>query len=349
MKIPEIIAEIGVNYYDIATKNAIGLVDAAKKMIYECKESGVSIVKFQTYKAEKLAATESPSYWDLNEEPTNSQRELFSKFDKLTKEDYVQLAEYCENIGVEFMSTAFDLQSAEFINNLVKRHKIASADITNFPLLKLLASYKKPMILSVGASELSEIKDAVLFLMNCGITDITLLHCVLSYPTALANANLWKIQALRREFPDFKIGYSDHTKFSLDVLTCACFMGADVIEKHYTLDKELKGNDHYHAADPDDFSKLINKLNCLESVIGLEQDSWSLSCESQAVSNARRGVYLRKSVKKGSVLREEDFEILRPQLGGINPKQMLDYVARGIVYKQDLAQDSLLKADDLSI
>ncbi len=161
MKEPEIIAEIGVNYYDVSEKLGIGLVDAAKEMILRCKSSGIKTVKFQTYKAEKIAAEYSPSYWDLNEEPIKSQKELFSKFDKFGEKDYRELAGYCSKNGVEFMSTPFDIESAEFIDQMVSRHKVASADITNFPLLKKIASFGKPVILSTGASRLEEIVEAV--------------------------------------------------------------------------------------------------------------------------------------------------------------------------------------------
>jgi len=183
MKEPEIIAEIGVNYYDVSEKLGISLVDAAKEMILKCKNSGIKTVKFQTYKAEKIAAKYSPSYWDLNEEPTRSQRELFSKFDKFGEDEYKELAGYCSETEVEFMSTPFDIESASFIDQLVSRHKIASADITNFQLLNKIAGFGKPVILSTGASKLEEISDAVNLLKREGCNDITLLHCVLSYPT----------------------------------------------------------------------------------------------------------------------------------------------------------------------
>ena len=135
MKEPEIIAEIGVNYYDVSEKLGIGLVDAAKEMILRCKSSGIKIVKFQTYKSEKLAVEYSPSYWNLNEEPTKSQKALFSKFDKFGEKDYKELADYCRKNDVDFMSTPFDIESAEFIDRIVSRHKVASADITNLQLI----------------------------------------------------------------------------------------------------------------------------------------------------------------------------------------------------------------------
>lgn len=348
MKKPEIIAEIGVNYYDISQKFNISLIDAAKKMIFECKTSGIKTVKFQTYKADKLASEHSPSYWDLNEEPIKSQKELFAKFDKLEESDYKEIANYCKEIGIEFMSTPFDFESADFINKLVSRHKIASADITNFPLLKRIAEYGKPVILSTGASNLDEIVEAVDFLRQNGCKDLTILHCVLSYPTALKNANLWKIQSLKLHFPDCKIGFSDHIKFSLDVLTTAFLLGAEIIEKHFTLDKQLKGNDHYHAGDADDFAQLFNKIKLLNKIHGVESTNWLLECEKVARTNARRGSYLNQNVKRGEKLTHEHIAFLRPQLNGASPKLLISFIENTAVYTSDLKKGTLLTKDHLT-
>jgi len=347
MKYPEIIAEIGVNYYDIAKEMEVPLVTAAKQMVASCKKVGVNIVKFQTYKAEKLAANNSTAYWDLSEEPTRSQREFFSKYDKLTESDYVDIAAYCSQIDVEFMSTPFDNESAKIINRLVSRHKIASADITNFPLIEKIAGFKKPIFLSVGASTMEEIEEAVSFIYASGCPKLTLLHCVLSYPTAFEDANLWKIKILAKRFPDCVIGYSDHTKFSTDVLVSAWILGANVIEKHFTLNKELKGNDHYHAADCEDLKTFISKIKFLQKIYGNETINWSLPCEERAVRNARRGVYLRHYVKKDGKISLAQFDFLRPQLDGINPKELMDYIDNGAVFAHDINNGKMITKKDL--
>lgn len=346
MKEPDIIAEIGVNYYDVSEKLDIGLVDAAKEMILKCKSSGIKTVKFQTYTAEKIAADYSPSYWDLKEEPTRSQKELFSKFDKFGENEYKELAGYCREIGVEFMSTPFDAESANFIDQLVSRHKIASADITNFPLLKKIVSFGKPIILSTGASGLEEIVEAVSMLEKEGCKDITLLHCVLSYPTEQEDANLWKIRSLSKQFPGFKVGLSDHSKFSLDVLIGAWLLGAEVIEKHFTLDKTLRGNDHYHAADSHDFLKLQEKIKLIKKIYGNERTDWLFECEKEAHVNARRGVYLNIDVEKGDKLRMEHFSFLRPQLSGLSPKQTIACVESNAYYVSNLEKGCLLKEEN---
>lgn len=346
MKEPDIIAEIGVNYYDVSEKLGISLVAAAKEMIHRCKIFGVKTVKFQTYKAEKIAAEYSPSYWDLKEEPTRSQRELFSKFDKFGEDEYKELAEYCREKGVEFMSTPFDIESANFIDSLVSRHKIASADITNFQLLKKISSFGKPVILSTGASRLEEVIEAVNIIKREGCKDITLLHCVLSYPTAHEDANLWKTRSLIKQFPGLKVGVSDHSKFSLDVLISAWLLGAEIIEKHFTLDKTLRGNDHYHAADPEDFLILQEKIKLLKKIYGNEREDWLFECEEEAHANARRGVYLNIDVKKGDKLRMEHFSFLRPQLSGLSPKQAMDIIESNAYYVSDLEKGCLLKEED---
>ena len=336
MHLPEIIAEIGVNYYDIAEKHSISFVDAAKMMVTEAKTAGASVAKFQIYKAEKLAAKNSPAYWDLNEEPTKSQRALFSKYDKLSNEDYRIISEYCEKIKIEFMATAFDHDNAIEINRFIKRHKIASADITNIELLSLIGSFGKPVILSVGASTKEEIRDAVNILKREGAPSITLLHCMLNYPTSMEKANLWKIGLLKEEFPDTTIGYSDHTKFNMDVLSAAWLLGAEVIEKHFTLDKNLKGNDHYHAASPDDLRSLTEHLKNLQSIIGAEVPDWYDSSEEVSRMFARRGVYLVRDVHGGEEFKAEDVQFLRPQGDGITPMEWAARLSRQEKYVQDL-------------
>ncbi|MCK5345590.1 MAG: N-acetylneuraminate synthase family protein, partial [Candidatus Heimdallarchaeota archaeon] len=213
IKQPFLIAEIGVNYYDIAKKFSESLMDAAKRMITEAINAGVDAVKFQTYKAEKLTSKFAEAYWDLNSEPTTNQYELFKKFDHLEYEEYLELKKFTEGLGRIFLTTFFDEDGAAFFGDRLPAFKIASADLTNYPLLKQSAQFKKPLLLSTGASELSEIWNAVNYLRKYGIKDdqIALLHCVLQYPTQPLNANLEKIKRLQGVFPTpIIIGYSDH-------------------------------------------------------------------------------------------------------------------------------------------
>ena len=263
-----VIAEIGVNHG--------GDIKLAKELIDLAKKGGAHAAKFQSYKAHKIAAKDSPAYWDTSKEPTESQFELFKKFDSFGPKDYEELAAYCKEVGIDFLSTPFDLEAVDFLNPLQRLIKVASADITNFPLLRKVAASKKPIILSTGCSTIQEIRSAVSELTNHGATEIVLLHCILNYPTSDENANLGMITSLQQEFPNCHIGYSDHTIPSdeMTVLCASYILGARVIEKHFTHDKSLQGNDHYHSMDWEDLQNFIRRANALNSILGYHPNSF---------------------------------------------------------------------------
>ena len=200
---PYVIAEIGVNHE--------GSMERAKRLIELAKEGGADAAKFQSYKADTLASKHSPAYWDTAKEPTLSQHALFKKYDNFDADDFKALAVHCKTVGIEFLSTPFDDASIEFLDPLVSFFKIASADLTNIPFLRRVASKKKPVVLSTGASTLGEIDIAIEALSRSGCEDIALLHCILNYPTENKNAHLQMIGGLKRAYPDRVIGYSDHT------------------------------------------------------------------------------------------------------------------------------------------
>ncbi|WP_346961699.1 N-acetylneuraminate synthase family protein [Clostridium sp.] len=277
---PFIIAEIGVNYYDIAKKLNISVFEAAKLMIREAKEAGADAAKFQSYKAEKIASKQSPAYWDQTEESTSSQYELFKKFDKFGKDEYEELAKYCNSIGIKFMSTPFDFESSDYLNGFMDIYKISSSDLTNLPFIEHMAKKQKPIFLSTGAATIGEIESAVNCILKTGNKDIAIMHCVLDYPTANENANLNMIKHLQEVFPGYLLGYSDHTKpdESMLILTTAYENGAVIIEKHFTLDKKLKGNDHYHAMDTEDLRKFNRNIELLKVIKG-EYCKRPLECE----------------------------------------------------------------------
>ena len=263
-----LIAEIGVNFYDIAAKENIALMDAAKLMVKEAQKAGVDAVKFQSYKAGTLAAKYSPSYWDTSEEATTSQYELFQKFDKFGESEYKELAKYAQQLNVDFLSTPFDFESSDYLDRFMPMYKISSSDVTNLPFIEHISKKDKPIILSVGASNEDEIIRAVDAIRNNNNQPLILLHCVLEYPTPYEHANLLKIKTLVEKFPNCIIGYSDHTKPDVhkDVIKAAYLMGAKVIEKHFTLDKTLKGNDHYHAMDPSDIVEIKQGLDFIKQI-----------------------------------------------------------------------------------
>lgn len=336
-----LIAEIGVNYYDIAKKENISPMEAAKKMVLEAKNAGIHAVKFQTYKAETLAAKASPYYWDITEEPTRSQFELFKKFDSFGYAEYLELKEYSDEIGIEFLSTAFDYDSADYLDSLMNVYKISSSDLSNLPFIKYQAQKNKPILLSVGASNLDEIERAIDTIRSVNDREIVLLHCVLEYPTPLKDANLLKILSLKRQFPELYIGYSDHTKptDNCDVIKTAYNLGAQLVEKHFTLDKTLKGNDHYHAMDPSDAVKILDAIDELDIIRGSGEIK-CLETEGAARSNARRSIVSAVDIKKGSVITEDMLTYKRPGTG-ISPDRMPEIL--GLKAAQDIEEDTILQ------
>ena len=274
---PYIIAEVGVNYYDIAQKEKISPMAAAKLMIDKAKAGGADAIKFQSYKAAKLASKYSPAYWDTTKEKTKSQYELFKKFDQFGAKEYLALARYAKTKGIEFLSTPFDFEAIRFLNKVVKYFKVASADITNFPFLEKIAATKKPILLSTGAATIGEIDEALDVIKKVNNkAKVILLHCILSYPTKYQDANLKRITHLKKIFPEYEIGYSDHTLPDESMLTVstAVLLGANVIEKHFTLDKSLPGNDHYHAMDFEDLKRFRKNLTLLNQILSKNEKNY---------------------------------------------------------------------------
>ena len=339
-KYPFLIAEIGVNFYDIAEKEEISNIEAAKLMILEAKKCGVDAVKFQSYKANTIASKNSPAYWDLSEEPTTSQYELFKKFDEFGAEEYRQLADYCNEIGIMFMSTPFDFESVDYLDEFMDIYKISSSDLTNIPFIKYIASKNKPILLSTGASTINEIKQAVRAIEEVSTVDIAIMHCVLSYPTAYEDANLLMIKDLANNFPQYEVGYSDHTKpdKNMMVLTTAYNYGATIIEKHFTLDKSLQGNDHYHAMDPEDVMVFRLNVDFLAKINGMKNKQ-PLICESSARKQARRSIVAFRDIKKGEKITADDLTFKRPGTG-ISPSEINDVLEKTAVV--DIPEDALL-------
>lgn len=334
---PFVIAEIGVNHE--------GSLQTAKTMIELARASGADAVKFQSYKAVTLAAAESPAYWNLKQEPTTSQRELFKKYDRFDPEDYEELKQYCNKCGVEFMSTPFDLYAAQYLNRLQGKFKIASADITNIPLLRQVGSFAKPVILSTGAAAIAEIDIAVRELMQAGAPDVALLHCVLNYPCAAADANLRMIGGLKRCFPGRIIGYSDHVPpdANMTLLTAAWLSGAQILEKHFTFDKSRSGNDHYHAMDAADLKRFIANVDMILPALG-RQDKAPLESERLARLHARRSIVAACDIAAGETLTSANLTCKRPG-HGVSPSAWDDVV--GARAARAIRSDALLQWADV--
>lgn len=331
VKHPLIIAEAGVNHE--------GSIETAKRLIDEAKLGGADAIKFQTYKASTIASKDSPSYWDLSQEPTQSQFELFQKHDKFWKSEFEELAAYCNQVGIEFMSTPFDVESVEFLNPLMSCFKISSSDITNRPMIEKIAGYGKPIILSTGASYLYEIQEALTWIEPFGVP-VCLLHCVLNYPTPDDQANLGGILGLRESFPNLRIGYSDHTlPKDMNTLKVSCLLGASLVEKHFTHDKSLPGNDHYHAMDYKDLQIFRSNWDETISLLGTTKIVSSPK-EEIARQNARRSLVVARPLSKGHILEETDLTWKRPAFG-ISPRCLPEVI--GMRLTQDVQEDTVLK------
>lgn len=328
---PYIIAEAGVNHE--------GSMDLAKRLIDEAAEGGAHAIKFQTYKADTIASKDSPYYWDISKEPTRSQHELFQKYDKFWKGEYEDLAKYCEQAGIEFMSTAFDVESAGFLNDLMSVFKVSSSDLTNIPFIEHQCQFGKPIILSTGASYHWEIQQAVEAIEKHGNT-LCLMHCVLNYPTPDPNANLGMIRGIIRNFPQVIPGYSDHTlPGEMDILIRSVLLGATVIEKHFTHDKTLPGNDHYHAMDKEDLKKFWSKWEAVKTSLGGYKLS-ALADEEPARRNARRSLVASRDIPTGKVIDRDDLTWKRPA-SGISPKDIDAVVGQKAV--RDITEDEVMK------
>jgi N-acetylneuraminate synthase len=327
---PFIIAEAGVNHE--------GSMDIAKRLIEEAKEGGADAIKFQAYRADTIASKHSPAYWDLSKEPTRSQHELFQKYDKFWKTEFEQLKRHCDETGIEFLSTPFDLESATFLNDLMDVFKISSSDITNKPFIEYICRFGKPILLSTGASHLWEIEEACGWINSHG-NDLALLHCVLNYPTEDKNANLGMILSLREKFPRTLIGYSDHTlPRDMKVLEVATILGARILEKHFTHDKSLPGNDHYHAMDKEDLLAFRSNLERVFELLG-SFGKISLPSEQLARENARRSLIASRSIPVGKIIEPDDLTWKRPG-SGISPR-LIDAVV-GRVLTREVAEDEVI-------
>lgn len=343
MSKPYLIAEMGVNFYDTAKEFGISPLEAAKMYIDAAAEAGVDCAKFQSYKAGTIVSKNSPAYWDTTKEPTKTQYELFLKHDHFDASDYQVLCDYTHSKGMEFTSTPFDYASADYLEPMVDFYKISSSDLSNLPFIRYIAQKGKPIFMSVGASYISEIDEALRVLREEGCRDIVLLHCVLSYPTDPKDANLDVIRTLKEVFPDVRVGFSDHVApdDSMMTLATAYMLGAEVIEKHFTLDKTLPGNDHYHSGDPTDFKKAIANFRWIDLVRGKPQKT-VLPCEQVPRREARRSLVLTRDVKAGELLTAEDLMPKRPGTG-ISPKYTDIIIGRPVRF--DLPEDTILTWD----
>ena len=290
------IAEGGLNHN--------GDINIAKKLIDAAKECGAHAIKFQTYKSENFVR-ETNQYFDV------------FKNAELTFEQFKELKNYSENIGLTFFSTPFDMESAEFLNELgMPCFKIASSDLTNLPLITKIAKMQKPMIISTGLSTMNEINDAVNCCLFEGNNQIAILHCVANYPTQPNEVNMNVINTLKKTF-DFPIGYSDNGESAL-VDIVAVSMGANIIEKHFTLDKKMSGPDHGFSIDPNGLKSLISQIHEVDQMKG---DGIKIPQFSEIKNRLaiRKSITAKRDLQQGEKIQENDISIKRPA-DGIEPK-----------------------------
>jgi N-acetylneuraminate synthase len=327
---PYIIAEVGVNHE--------GSMNTARRLIEDAAKAGADAVKFQTYRADTLASKHSPAYWDTTKESTRTQYELFKKYDGFWKKEYEELKVLCDDVGVEFLSTPFDLDSANFLNDLMNVFKIASSDITNKPFVRYLSSFEKPILLSTGAADLLEIAAAVSWIEEKR-SPVALMHCILNYPTANENANLSMISGLKKKFPGYVIGYSDHTlPGDMEVLETAWILGARILEKHFTHDKTIPGNDHYHAMNGKDLERLKRRIKTTKELLGWEEKR-ALREEEVARKHARRSLVALDAIKAGDKIHSGNLTWKRPG-HGISPAEVDEVVGKRA--RVNIARDEVL-------
>ena len=325
-----IIAEAGVNHN--------GSLEIAKQLVRTAKECGADIVKFQTAKLDSLVSkhAEMADYQKKNTGKEESQKEMLRKL-LLSYEDFLTLADYCKEVGIQFLSTPFDIESIHFLNPMQDIWKVPSGEITNYPYLVEIAKTGKKVIISTGMAEMDEIEAAVRVLRENGTKDLTILHCTTEYPAPLDDVNLRVMQTLKEEF-GCPVGYSDHTK-GIAVSLAASALGAEVIEKHFTLDRNMEGPDHKASLEPDELKALVDGVREIERALGNgEKKPSEIELKNRLV--ARKSIVARKDIKAGDVFTEENLTTKRPG-SGLSP--MLWNSVIGTKAKRDFTEDELIE------
>lgn len=317
----------------------------AKRMIKEAKDNGADAIKFQTYKAERLVCREAATYWNYSG-GTKSQFEYYKKLDRFGRREYASLFAYARKLGIIAFSTPFDVDSASMLNELgVPLFKIASCDLLDVRLLRRVARFGKPVILSTGAGTLKEIHGAVDTVFSQGNRNLILMACTLSYPCKDSGAHLNRIAEFRKKFPDVIIGYSDHTLPDANMIipSLAFALGARVIEKHFTLDRKMTGSGHSFSIEPADLNKMVVNIRLAQTALG-ESAIKVYDVEEAARKNARRSVVADVKIFKGRSITSAMLGVKRPS-GGIAPSEIDKII--GKMAKRDIEKDALIEFKNL--
>lgn len=326
-----VIAEAGVNHN--------GSLELAKKLAEQAKLAGADYVKFQTFKTENLVTLDAKKadYQIENAKEEESQFNMLKKLE-LSYKEFEELKLYCDEVGIKFLSTPFDLESIDFLRNLgMDLWKIPSGEITNRLYLEKISTMGMPIVLSTGMSDIDEIDVAINILREGGCKDITILHCTTEYPAPVDECNLNVIDTLKNRFKT-TIGYSDHTE-GIFIPVIAAAKGAKIIEKHFTLDRSMVGPDHRASLEPDELKEMIEQIRKVEKVLG-DAEKKPTESEKKNRDIVRKSIVAGRDIKKGEIFSDENLEIKRPGTG-ISPMRWHDVIGR--TAKKDYRKDEIIE------
>lgn len=326
-----IIAEAGVNHN--------GSLKLAKQMIDEAAKAGADYIKFQTFKPEKLVSkyAQKADYQKKTTGNNESQLQMLEKL-ALSYDDFVELKKYCEQIGIGFLSTPFDEDSIRFLDSLdMDFWKIPSGEITNYPYLVQIAQTDRDIVLSTGMCEMNEIADAMKVLKENGAGNISLLHCNTEYPTPYEDVNLLAMKQMRTAFKK-QVGYSDHT-VGIEVPIAAVALGAEIIEKHFTLDKNMEGPDHKASLEPQELAQMVSAIRHIEKSLG-DGNKKRTASEQYNVVAVRKSIVAKCEIHKGELFTEKNLTVKRPS-NGISPMKWNEII--GTRAKRDFLEDELIE------
>ena len=330
-----IIAEAGVNHN--------GSVEVAKKLVDVAVQSGANAIKFQTFKTENLVTKDArkASYQKQTTNVQETQLEMLKKLE-LNYEQHLEIADYCKNVGITFLSTPFDFESVDLLEQFqIPAYKISSGDLTNLPFLEYIARKNKPLILSTGMASLGEVEEAVDTIHTAGNQQLVLLHCTSNYPTVYPDVNLKAMLTLKNAF-QLPVGYSDHT-LGIEVPIAATALGACVIEKHFTLDRNLPGPDHRASLEPDQFKQMVIGIRNVEAALG-DGIKRCRDTEANVKEVARKSIVAVRDLAKGEVLSRDVLGFKRPGTG--LPPKFIEFLV-GKKIKRNVAKDSRLELADI--
>lgn len=329
-----IIAEAGVNHN--------GSFEVAKKLIDIAVDAGVDYVKFQTFKTHAVVSkiAKKADYQKKNTgSADDSQIDMIKKLE-LSEEDHIKLFNYARDRKIKFLSTAFDLESIDFLASLnLGLWKIPSGEVTNYPYLKKIGCRNEPVILSTGMCNIQEIEAAIRVLTNSGTSydNISLLHCTTEYPAPMNEINLKVIETLKKHFK-LNVGYSDHT-LEIEVPIAAVALGASIIEKHFTLDKTMEGPDHKASLEPDELKSMVTAIRNIEKALGSGEKEVAVS-ESKNMVIARKSIVALRNIRKGDLYTEENITVKRPG-NGISPMRWDEIIGKNAI--RDFEEDELIE------